>query len=173
MAKPDGGPNPQDFDDNIGSSGDPDRDRKNVQKLILGTSGQVGLKDQAKQGLAKLKLKEADPKAGQPGWYHPIRIEYIGPKRRSSFASWWRKLFGRSGRRYKKSIKDFKRPTADVRQDVQDLMRSIRTSLQAGMADMSHPEHWLTIIRIAPSKPNDANKIDETSCGCGCHAIGS
>jgi hypothetical protein len=172
MVRPSGGPDPQGFDDNIGS-GDHDGDRRKVQKLIQGTSSQVGLKDQAKQGLAQLNLKEADPKAGQPGWYHPIRIEYSGPGRRPRRGSWWRKLFGRSSRRYKKSIKDFKRPTADVRQDVQALMQSIRTQLQAGMADMSHPEHWRTIIRFAPSKPNDANKIDESSCGCGCNPIGS
>ena len=172
MAQPGGGcPDPQSFDDTIGSGSSGKTDRQTVQNLIQ------GLKDQIKQGLAALGQPEADPNAHPPrwGWYHPIRIEY-NVAHRSSLASFWRWLTG-TGRmfRYKKSIKKFKQPkqNANINGDVQTLLWNTRTSLQAGMANVSQPGQWRTIIRIAPADKNDPSKLDEDSCACGCHAIGS
>jgi hypothetical protein len=179
MAQPGGGcPDPQGFDDAIGSGSSSKGDRQKIQNLIQGIPGQPpGLKDQIKQGLAALNQPEADPNAHPPrwGWYHPIRIEYNGAHR-SSLASFLRWLTGSSSRfRYKKSIKKFKQPkqNANINGNVQALLWNTRTSLQAGMANLSQPGQWRTIIRIAPADKNDPTKLDEGSCACGCHAIGS
>jgi hypothetical protein len=165
MAKPD----PQNFDDTIGS-GDQDGDQKNVQQFIQGTSAQTGLKQLAKDGLAALKLKEGDPGANQPGWYRPIRIEYTGPHAQPRWTLSLRRLFGLSPRRYKLSIKKFKTPTGNLDPNVTVLVGTIKTELLTRMGKTSHPKHWRSIIRIAKSRDDDPNKIDEAQCGCCCGA---